>query len=624
MIQAIGLTSTPRRHAGPAVADLTFDIRAGEVTGLLGPAGAGKTAAVRLLLGVDTGRGATLVHGRPLRDLPHPEREIGALAGDVPAHPRRSARGHLRMLCAAFGVPVSRADDMLDLVGLDAVADEPIGSYSLGMDRRLGFAVALLARPRALILDDPVRGLPPPEAAWVHELARRHAAAGGAVLLTGRDPRALARTADRVLVLAEGRLVADVSAAHFAKTRLRPYVAVRSPYASRLGDVLAKGGAEVVAAGGSRIAVYGTSSAAVGEAAYRHGILLHQLADRVPGDEPTVTSAARVARADPARPIGGSAAGHPRDPAPAADATDAGTAVQRSAPRTADARPPRGGWLRTGPARPFGYEVRRAFGVRTPWLGATATLLGSAAGTALMTRYGAAPTGRLALLSGWSPELPLPAAAIGAGGLGALTYGQEFLHPALTPGYGPEPRHPRLLAAKLAVSAAVALVLAALAAVVDVALMHTALAPAPGDVPDPFADPGTLAAWGGLAVGCAWAGVLAAAAFRTTGLGLAVVLAVPLLAVPAVSTLLRARIGRELLDGAGALWSLVSGVPQGGDAALPGVLRFAAQPLVLALALCLAALAGAYAASTLRARRRGRRPTPLPDPTAVPLTSKKG
>ncbi len=654
MIQAIGLTSTPRRNAGPAVADLTFDIRAGEVTGLLGPAGAGKTAAVRLLLGVDDGLGATLVHGRPLSELPHPEREIGALIGDVPAHPRRSAHGHLRMLCAAFGLPASRADDLLDLVGLDAVADEPIGSYSLGMDRRLGFAVALLARPRVLVLDDPVRGLPPPEAAWVHELVRRHAAAGGAVLLTGRDPRALARTADRMLVLADGRLVADVSAAHFAKTRLRPYVAVRSPYASRLGSVLAEGGAEVVPAGGSRIAVYGASSAAVGEAAYRHGILLHQLADRVPGDEPMAAPAARAASAAHTAPTGPhgptptrpqsptaaagpgtavtpdspSRAGLPGGLARATETTGAdaahGTGAQPPDARTSVARPPQGGRLRTGPARPLGYELRRALGVRTPWLGAAATLLGSAAGTVLMARYGALPAGRLALLSGWSPELPLPAAAIGAGGLGALSYGQEYLHPALAPGYGPEPRHPRLLAAKLAVGAAVALVLAALAVVVDVALMRTPLAAVPGGAPDPLADPGALAAWAGLAVGCAWAGVLAAAAFRTTGLGLAAVLAVPLLAVPAVRVLLRAHVGRELLDAAGALWSLASGVPQGGDAELPGALRFAAQPLVLALALCLAVLMGAYTASTLRGRRRGRRPTPAPGTAAAPLTSKKG
>jgi ABC-type multidrug transport system ATPase subunit len=614
VIQAIGLTSsTPRRNARPAVADLTFDIRPGEVTGLLGPAGSGKTTAVRLLLGMDQGRGATLVHGRPLHELPHPEREIGALVGDVPCHPRRSARSHLEMLCAAFGLPLSRAEDLLRLVGLDAVADEPLATYSLGMDRRLGFAVTLLTRPRALVLDDPVRGLPPREAAWVHDLVRRHAAAGGAVLLTGRDARALARTADRVLALEDGRLVADEAAEQFARTRMRPYVAVRSPYALRLAEVLADTGAEVVPAGGSRIAVFGSTSAAVGEAAYRHGILLYQLADRTTGDEGQ-DEGSRV-------PV---PTAEPEEPPAHDDRPEAAPADEAPTPPDGDNAPKLAhrGRLRTGPARPFGYEWRRAFGVRTPWFGMAAALAGSAAGTLLMTRHGTPATDQLGLISGWSPELPLPAAAIGAGGLGALTYGQEFLYPALTPGYGPEPRHPRLLVAKLAVSTLLALVLAALAVVLDVALLRTGLTPGPA--PDPLADPRALGAWGALTVGCAWAGVLAAAAFRTTALGIAAVLAVPLLAVPAVRALLGAHAGGELVDAGGALWSLVSGVPQSGNNALSGVLRVVAQPLVLALVLCLAALVGAYTASALRGRRRGRRPTPVPGSQSAQAAGKKG
>jgi ABC-type multidrug transport system ATPase subunit len=585
VIQAIGLTSVSRRNARPAVADLSFDIRPGEVTGLLGPAGSGKSTAVRLLLGIETGRGATLVDGRPLHDLPHPAREIGALVGDVAGHPRRTARGHLRMLCAAFGVPKSRADEMLHLVGLDAMADERLGSFSLGMDRRLGFAVALLARPRALVLDDPARGLPPREAAWVHDLARRHAAAGGAVLLTGRDARALARTADHVLALDKGRLVADEPAVHFARTRLRPHVAVRSPYAQRLAGLLADDGAEVVTATGSRIAVYGTTSAAVGETAYRHGILLHHLADEaaqaaVPEDEADSPHRGRR-QASPARLIA----------------------------------------HRTGPERPLGYEVRRAFGVRTPWPTAFLALLGSAIGAVVMTRTGTTPTSPLRLLSGWATELPLPAAAIGAGGLGALSYGQEFTYPSLAPGYGPEPRSPRLLAAKLAVSGAAALVLAALAAAVGLVMLHTASGAARAF--DPLAHPAALATWAALAVGCAWAGVLAAAVFRTTALGLAAVLAVPVIVVPAVRAALGGHAAGELSDAADALWSVATGVSQDGGA-VPGALRFAGQPFFLALALSLTALITAYAASALRGRRRGRRSTAVRAAGAAPLTSKKG
>lgn len=587
VIQALGLTSTPRRNAPPAVTDLSFDIRPGEVTGLLGPAGSGKSTALRLLLGLEAGRGATLVDGRPLHELAHPAREIGALVGDVPGHPRRTGRGHLRMLCAAFGLPVSRADEVLDAVGLGEVADQRLGTYSLGMDRRLGFAVALLAGPRALILDDPARGLPPREAAWVHDLVRRHAAGGGAVLLTGRDPRALARTADHVIALDKGRVVADESAVHFARTRLRPYVAVRSPYAERLAELLAGEGAEVVAAGGSRIAVYGSSSAVVGETAYRHGILLHHLADET---------------AAPAKP-------DEEDPAESRIRVKT-PSLPRRAPR------------RTGPVRPLRYEIRRGFGVRTPWPTVAAALLGSVLGTLLMVRIGIATDSPLRLVSGWVSELPLPAAAIGAGALGALSYGQEYRYRALAPGYGPEPRSPRLLAAKLAVSGVAALLLAAVAAIADLAVLRLTLGA--GRAPDPAEIPAALAGWAALAVGCAWAGVLAAALLRTTALGLAAVLAVPLLVVPAVHALLGRRAVRELPDAGRALWSVVSGVSQGDGGAASGVLRFAAQPFFLALVLSLAVLVGTYATSALRGRRRSRRSTAVRTSRSDPLTGKKG
>lgn len=586
MIQAIGLTSMPRRNAPPAVADLTFDIRPGEVTGLLGPAGSGKSTALRLLLGLEGGRGATLVDGRPLRDLPYPARAIGALLGDVPGHPGRTARGHLRMLCAAFGLPAARADEVLDQVGLAGIADQRLGTYSLGMDRRLGFAGALLADPRALILDDPARDLPPREAAWVHALVRRHAAAGGAVLLTGRDPRALARTADHLIALDKGRLVADQSAAHFARTRMRPHVTVRSPYAQRLAALLADEGAEVVAATGSRIAVYGSSSAAVGETAYRHGILLHHLADEA--DAPT---AALSAPGEATRAAGG--------PLP---------------PKRRQAR-------RHGPLQPLRYELRRAFGVGTPWPIAGAALLGSVLSTLLMARTGVGTTPPLRLISGWPAQLPLPAAAVGAGALGALAYGQEFRFPALAPGYGPEPRVLRLLAAKLAVSGVCALLLAVVAAAADTAALGLTLGP--GRAPELAARPSVLVGWAAIAVGCAWAGLLAAGVFRTTALGVAAVLAVPLVVAPAVRGLFGGPVARQLADAGAALWSVVSGVSQGGGGAVAGALRFAAQPVVSALSLSLAVLVGAYLAAALRGRRRWRRPTaPRVGPT-VPLTDKK-
>ncbi|MEU4204281.1 ATP-binding cassette domain-containing protein [Streptomyces sp. NPDC026294] len=302
MIQAIGLTGGSRQGRRPAVDDLSFEAPAGRITVLLGDEGAGKTTALRLMLQLESGRGVALFRGRPLHRVPNPAREIGVVLGDVPGHPGRTARGHLRMLSAAAGVPASRADDVLDVVGLSGLADEKLGAFSRGMDRRLGLAAALLGDPHTLLLDEPSRDVSPREAAWLHGLLQGYAAQGGAVLVTSSDARAAARLGHRVVTVEEGRLVADQTATDFARTRLRPRVVVRSPHADRLASLLvdeaqrARPGAEpqagraveVVRESGSRIAVYGSSCAAVGDTAFRHGILVHRLADEV-GDTGPVT-----------------------------------------------------------------------------------------------------------------------------------------------------------------------------------------------------------------------------------------------------------------------------------------------------------------------------------------------
>ncbi|WP_369226041.1 ATP-binding cassette domain-containing protein [Streptomyces sp. R39] len=285
MIQAFGLTSIPRKAHPPAVDDVTFEARAGRVTALLGEAGAGKTTVLRLMLELQQGRGLTYFRGRPLHRIAHPAREVGVLLGDVPGHPSRSVRGHLRMLCAATGVPARRADEVLEAVGLVSLREERLGTLSHGMDRRLGLACALLPAPHTLVLDEPTDGLPSREAQWLHRMLRAHAAQGGTVLFTTADPKEAARAADRVVTLKSGRLVADQEAREFARTRLRPRVAVRSPHADRLAAVLSKEAriahrsVEVVREGGNRLCVYGSTTAEVGEAAFRHGILVHQLAD---------------------------------------------------------------------------------------------------------------------------------------------------------------------------------------------------------------------------------------------------------------------------------------------------------------------------------------------------------
>lgn len=293
MLQAIGLTSTPHRDRPPEVDDLTFEARPGLITALLGAPGSGKTTALRLMLELEPGRGVTYFRGRPLHKVAHPAREVGTLLGDVPGHPARTVRGQLRLMCAVAGVPAARAEEMLHVVGLDGLGDQRLGTLSLGMDRRLGLAAALLGDPHTLLLDEPAEGLSPRENSWLYGLLRGHAQHGGTVLCTFADPKEAARVADRVVTIDGGRLVADQDAREFARTRLRPRVAVATPHAARLGSLVtrearaARRSVEVVAEDGSHLSVYGTTCAEVGETAFRHGVLVHRLTEEVGDTGPT-------------------------------------------------------------------------------------------------------------------------------------------------------------------------------------------------------------------------------------------------------------------------------------------------------------------------------------------------
>ncbi|WP_248843679.1 ATP-binding cassette domain-containing protein, partial [Streptomyces prasinus] len=195
MIQALGLTSNPRKELPPAVDDVSFEAHAGRVTMLLGAPGAGKTTALRLMLELQPGRGITYFRGRPLHSIGHPSREVGVLLGDVPGHPARTVRGHVRMLCAAAGVPARRGDEVLEAVGLVSLREERLGVLSRGMDRRLGLACALLGDPHTLVLDEPARGLSAGENRWLHGMLRAYADQGGTVLSTTADPKEAARAA---------------------------------------------------------------------------------------------------------------------------------------------------------------------------------------------------------------------------------------------------------------------------------------------------------------------------------------------------------------------------------------------------------------------------------------------
>jgi ABC-2 type transport system ATP-binding protein len=205
-IQAQGLC---KRFGGrPVVDDLSFTVEPGKVTGFLGPNGAGKSTTLQLMLGLVLGGGRTLFDGRRYQELANPPREVGAVLDARAFHPRRSARDHLLMLAAAAGVANRRVDQVLDLVGLGAVAGKPAGGYSLGMAQRLGLAAALLGDPRALLLDEPANGLDPHGVAWLRELLRA-AAEDRAVLVSSHLLAEMQLLADHVLVIGRGRLLAD-------------------------------------------------------------------------------------------------------------------------------------------------------------------------------------------------------------------------------------------------------------------------------------------------------------------------------------------------------------------------------------------------------------------------------
>ncbi|WP_369262817.1 ATP-binding cassette domain-containing protein [Streptomyces sp. R35] len=586
MIQAIGLTSNPRKELPPAVDDVSFEARAGRVTAVLGAPGAGKTTALKLMLELQQGRGITYFRGRPLHRIAHPSREVGVLLGEVPGHPARTVRSQLRMLCAAAGVPVRRADEVLEVVGLVSLRDERLGTLSRGMDRRLGLACALLSDPHTLVLDAPADAIDAREGRWLHGILRAHAAQGGTVLFTTDDPKEAARTADQVVTLEEGRLVADQEAADFARTRLRPRVAVRSPHAVRLSALLTKEArtaqrsVEVVREEGNRLSVYGSTCADVGETAFRHGILVHQLADEI-GDMGPVST-----------PPGEGDAHETGEPRQAE--TLAANALPPLPPPIAVRQAP-------SPLRPLRYELRRAAGVGTGYLTAAAVLVTSALLSVLLARIGHTPQPRL--LAAWPRELPLPPAALGAGLLGAIAFGEEFRHPALAADRGTVPRRLGLLAAKLLVASTTALMLAFLALGCDLEVLYLVYGRELTEVPSDWLSLG--ASWIGLVVGCAWAGVLAAGTFRSTTAGLAAVLAVPIVVVPLVH---KALAGPSVRTAAGLPWRLRELVlmqwPFGGERYLAAGVRVLAQPVGGALMLSLTALLCAYLLTTLRSRVR--------------------
>ena len=263
--------------AHKAVDDLSFTVRPGVVTGFLGPNGAGKSTTLRMALGLARpDAGEVLVHGRPYARLAAPLHEVGALLDAKAVHPRRTAYQHLAVLAATHGIPRRRVEEVLAMVGLTDVATRRPGGFSLGMSQRLGIAAALLGDPATVLLDEPVNGLDPEGIRWVRQLLRGLAAEGRTVFLSSHLMSEMALTADHLVVIGRGRLIADVATAEFTASR-RPTVRVRTPRRQDLALLLQSGQATGDPADAQVLTITDTTTEDLADLAARHAIPLHEL-----------------------------------------------------------------------------------------------------------------------------------------------------------------------------------------------------------------------------------------------------------------------------------------------------------------------------------------------------------
>ena len=280
MIEARGLT----KRYGPALAvnGLSFTIRPGLVTGFLGPNGAGKTTTMRLILGLDYPTAGTVTgNGEPYSQSPSPMQEVGALLDAKAVHGGRSARSHLLSLAQTNGIPRRRVDEVLGIVGLSGVAGKRSKGFSLGMSQRLGIAATLLGDPEILMFDEPVNGLDPEGILWIRNLMRSLAAEGRTVFVSSHLMSEMEHTADHVIVIGRGRLIADCSMAEFIARSSGQAIVVRTPQPDALARaVAAAGGASAGVAGGEpgELEVSGLTEERIGDIAFARGVRLHHLA----------------------------------------------------------------------------------------------------------------------------------------------------------------------------------------------------------------------------------------------------------------------------------------------------------------------------------------------------------
>jgi ABC-2 type transport system ATP-binding protein len=275
MIEARGLT---KRYGGKAaVTDLSFTVRPGVVTGFLGPNGAGKSTTIRMILGLDAPTaGQVTVNGRRYAELAAPLHEVGALLEARAVQTGRTAYQHLRALAATTGISRRRVSEVIDLTGLHDVAGQRAGGFSLGMSQRLGIAAALLGDPATLILDEPVNGLDPEGIRWIRNLLKGLAAEGRTVFVSSHLMSEMALTAEQLIIIGRGKLIADVSTADLTSSS-RHSVRVRSPQAAQLRAALAGPQVVVTSTGADALEIEGLDSEAISRAASSHGIPLYEL-----------------------------------------------------------------------------------------------------------------------------------------------------------------------------------------------------------------------------------------------------------------------------------------------------------------------------------------------------------
>jgi ABC-2 type transport system ATP-binding protein len=276
LIEAVGLTK--RYGDKVAVRDLSFTVRPGVVTGFLGPNGSGKSTTMRLILDLDlSNSGHATVNGKRYRDHLAPLHEVGALLEARSVHTGRSAYNHLLALAQTHGIGRSRVSELIELVGLNEVAKKRAGQFSLGMGQRLGIAAALLGDPQTIMLDEPVNGLDPEGIQWVRNLLKALAAEGRTVFVSSHLMSEMALTAEHLIVIGRGELIADMDTADFLRRASKKVVRVRSPQADALGDLLAGPDVSVSSVSPGVLEIAGLSSEQIGEEAAANALVLHEL-----------------------------------------------------------------------------------------------------------------------------------------------------------------------------------------------------------------------------------------------------------------------------------------------------------------------------------------------------------